>query len=75
MTDNNPLTYVTSTAKLDATGHRWVAALSAYDFDLRYKPGRLNGDCDGLSRKPQMFAETIKALCLGAVASPSFAEC
>ena len=27
-TDNNPLTYVLTTAKLDATGHRWVAALS-----------------------------------------------
>ena len=26
-TDNNPLTYVSTTAKLDATGHRWVAAL------------------------------------------------
>ena len=26
--DNNPLTYVLTTAKLDATGHRWVAALS-----------------------------------------------
>ena len=27
-TDNNPLTYILTTAKLDATGHRWVAALS-----------------------------------------------
>ena len=27
-TDNNPLTYVLTTAKLDAMGHRWVAALS-----------------------------------------------
>ena len=27
-TDNNPLTYILSTARLDATGHRWVAALS-----------------------------------------------
>ena len=26
-TDNNPLTYVLTTAKLDATGHRWLAAL------------------------------------------------
>ena len=33
-TDNNPLTYVLTTAKLDATGHRWLAALSAYDFDI-----------------------------------------
>ena len=26
--DNNPLTYIFTTAKLDATGHRWLAALS-----------------------------------------------
>ena len=24
-TDNNPLTYVTTSAKLDATGHRWAS--------------------------------------------------
>ena len=33
-TDNNPLTYVLTTAKLDATGHRWVAALSNYTFSI-----------------------------------------
>jgi len=49
-TDNNPLTYVMSTAKLDATGQRWVAALSMYNFDITYKAGKLNLDCDGLSR-------------------------
>lgn len=27
VTDNNPLTYILSKAKLDATGQRWVAAL------------------------------------------------
>ena len=26
-TDNNPFTYVLTTAKLDATEHRWVAAI------------------------------------------------
>ena len=31
-TDNNPLTYVLTTAKLDATGHRWLAVLSNYNF-------------------------------------------
>ena len=29
LTDNNPLTYVLITAKLDATGHRWLAALAS----------------------------------------------
>ena len=27
-TDNNPLTYILTTAKLDATGQRWVASLA-----------------------------------------------
>ena len=35
-TDNNPLTYVLTTAKLDAMGHRWVAALSNYTFSIIY---------------------------------------
>jgi len=49
-TDHNPLTYILSTAKLDATGHRWLAELSNYDFDVFYKPGKDNSDADALSR-------------------------
>ena len=49
-TDNNPLTYILSTAKLDAMGHRWVASLGPYNFKLNYKPGKLNTDTDSLSR-------------------------
>lgn len=37
-TDNNPLTYITTKAKLDATGHRWLSALSMYTFSLKYRP-------------------------------------
>ena len=48
-TDNNPLTYVLTTAKLDATGHRWVAALSNYTFSIIYKPGKGHKDADALS--------------------------
>lgn len=53
LTDNNPLTYVLTSAKLDATSHRWLAALSVYNFDIHYKSGQLNADADGLSRRPQ----------------------
>ncbi|XP_065144555.2 retrovirus-related Pol polyprotein from transposon 412 [Paramisgurnus dabryanus] len=52
VTDSNPLTYVLSTAKLDAAGYRWLAALSTYDFKLQYRCGRQNIDADGLSRRP-----------------------
>ena len=51
-TDNNPLTYVLTSARLDATGHRWLAALSAYNFDIKYRAGVNNADADGLSRLP-----------------------
>jgi hypothetical protein len=36
-TDNNPVTYVLTSAKLDATGHRWLASLAAFHFDIRYR--------------------------------------
>ena len=35
--DDNPLTYVLTTAKLDATGQRWVASLANYDFKILLK--------------------------------------
>ena len=52
ITDNNPLTYVLTTAKLDATGHRWLAELASFDFDIKYRPGKKNTDADTLSRLP-----------------------
>ena len=51
-TDNNPLTYVLSTARLNATGHRWVAELADFNFTIKYRPGRTNADADTLSRMP-----------------------
>lgn len=68
-TDNNPLTYVTTSAKLDATGHRWLAALSNYNFKIYYRSGKSNQDADGLSRRPynlQIFPEAVKAVCQAA---------
>ncbi|KAK7915695.1 hypothetical protein WMY93_011456 [Mugilogobius chulae] len=52
VTDSNPLTYVLTSAKLDATGHRWLAALSTYSFKLLYRAGKQNYDADALSRRP-----------------------
>ena len=44
--DNNPLTYVLSSAKLDATGQWWVASPMSYDFKIYYKSGKTNADAD-----------------------------
>ena len=40
--DNNPLTYIFSTANLDAAGQRWVAHLTSYNFTLEYQKGKDN---------------------------------
>ena len=50
--DNNPLTYVLSSAKLDAIGQHWVASLAPYNFSLHYNLGRQNVIADSLSRIP-----------------------
>ena len=47
---DNPLTYVLSTAKLDACSHRWVARLANYNFNIQYKSGITNIDADALSQ-------------------------
>ena len=49
-TDNNPLTYVLTTPNLDATGHRWVAALAPFKMNLEYVRGSDNKVADALSR-------------------------
>ena len=49
-TDNNPLTYVLTTAKLDAASHHWVDSLANYNFRLHYRAGKGNIDADALPR-------------------------
>ena len=51
-TDNNLLTYILTTVKLDAIGQRWVASLGPYNFSLHYNPGHQNTIADSLSRIP-----------------------
>lgn len=53
VTDNNPLTYILTSAKLDAVGYRWLASLSTFDFNIKYRAGSQNQDADALSRIPR----------------------
>ena len=48
--DNNLLTYILTSAKLDATEQCWVAALALYNFKLFYRSGRSNANADRLSQ-------------------------
>ena len=47
---DNPLTYVLTSAKLDACGQKWVAKLANYNFTIKYKCGLSNVEADALSR-------------------------
>ncbi len=60
-TDNNPLSYVLTTAKLDASGHRWLAELSQFHFKVVYRSGKTNVDADVLSRLPRKADEELEA--------------
>jgi hypothetical protein len=63
-TDNNPVTYVLTSAKLDATGHCWLASLAAFHFDIRYRQGRNNADADAPSRLPgTITSESVQPIC------------
>lgn len=69
-TDNNPLTYILSSAKLSATGQRWVNELADFPIKIHYKPGSLNNDADALSRLPfqqNLFKESYNGEELSAV--------
>ena len=66
-TDNNPLTYILTSAKLDATGQRWVASLANYDFRIFYKSGKTSIEADALSHIPRdgpslINIPTVKAI-------------
>ena len=56
-TDNNPLTYIFSTANLDAAGQRWVAHLTSYNFALEYQKGKDNTVADFLNHMDDRLTE------------------
>ena len=84
VTDNNPLTYVFTTAKLDATGQRWLAELSNYNCSISYRSGKQNADADGLSRLhdtetvstifPDVLKATVQSLQISQAEHPYIAS-
>ena len=79
-TDNNPLTYVLSSAKLDATGQRWISSLAQFDFTISYRSGLKNADADSMSRLPGTIeahetinTDSIKSIC-NVITTP-YVEC
>ena len=72
-TDNNPLSYVLTSAKLDSAGARWLSELSQYQFSVKYRPGKNNADADVLSRiheppdEQVITLDSVQAVCGSAV--------
>ena len=56
-TDNNPLTYIFSSANLDAAGQQWVAHLASYNFSLEYQKGKDNMVANFLSQMNEHLPE------------------
>ena len=61
-TNNNPLTYILTSAKLDAVGQHWVSSLGPYNFSLHYNPGRQNTVADSFQEfHGRMSLSTMKS--------------
>ena len=65
--DNNPLSYVLTTAKLNATGMRWISDLAQFKFTIKYRPGKASIDCDYLSRIHENFDDYTQEIDLKAL--------
>lgn len=63
-TDNNPLSHLSS-AKLGAMEQRWAAQLALFDFDIKYRSGRVNKNADALSRQHPSGVQDMKAMLPG----------
>ena len=68
-----------TSAKLDAVGQHWIAALANYNFQLHYKAGKTNVEADALSQipwqKPRSECQdldclTVKAIIMGCTTKP-----
>ena len=56
-TNNNLLTYIFSSANLDAAGQHWVAHLASYNFSLEYQKGKDNTVANFLSQMNERLPE------------------
>ena len=71
--DNNPLTYVLTIAKLDIMGHRWIAKLAKFNFMVYNQLGKSHAEADALSRIPwdeSIMEEVIEVIFKAAVEGP-----
>lgn len=63
-TDSNPLSHLLS-AKLGATEQRWVAQLASFDFEIKYRSGKVNRNADALSQQHPPALQDLDAMMPG----------
>jgi hypothetical protein len=52
LTDHKALEYFMTLKKLTRRQARWALTLANYNFQITYRPGKVNGKADALTRKP-----------------------
>ena len=65
-TDHYSLKYLLDQRLTTIPQHTWVSKLFGYDFMVEYKPGKLNGAADALSRRAE------SGMALNTISTPSF---
>ena len=79
-TDNNPLTFLMTKSKLSTVEQRWTAALAPFNFDIKYRSGKLNVNADVLSRLNHhrqniQVSNDLAEACMTTVIPPSIRVC
>ena len=72
--NDNPFTYVLTTTKLDAKGHRWIAKLAKFNLMIYYYFRKSNVETDALSRIPwnqNIKVEAVEAIFKATVEGPN----
>lgn len=60
VTDHRALSYLQSMQNANGRLTRWALVLQPFNFHVQHRPGRLNGNADGLSRQAWMEDEDHK---------------
>src|SRR5258707_8261206 len=61
--DHKNLEYFTTTKKLTRWQARWSKFLSQFNLSIRFRPGRLGAKPDALTRRPDIYSESVATDC------------